>query len=51
MAPEAYILHDALEGWVRNETDSQIQLRAAAAYAKYQKISVKSASRLLVTGW
>jgi hypothetical protein len=51
MAPEAYILHDAIEGWVRNETDSQIQTRAASAYAKFQKISVKSASRLLVTGW
>ncbi len=51
MAPEAYILHDALEGWIRGETDSQIQSRAASAYAKYQKISVKSASNLLVTGW
>lgn len=51
MAPEAYILHDALEGWIRGETDSQVQLRAASAYAKFQRISVKSASRLLVTGW
>ena len=51
MAPEAYILHDALEGWIRGETDSQVQLRAANAYAKFQRISVKSASRLLVTGW
>jgi hypothetical protein len=51
MAPEAYILHDALEGWVRGENDSQIQTRAAAAYAKFQKISIKSASRLLVTGY
>lgn len=51
MAPEAYILHDALEGWIRGETDSQIQTRAAGAYAKFQKISVKSASKLLVTGW
>lgn len=51
MAPEAYILHDALEGWIRGETGSQIQNRAASAYAKYQKISVKSASNLLVTGW
>lgn len=51
MAPEAYILHDALEGWVRGETDSQIQNRAAGAYAKFQRISVKSASKLLVTGW
>lgn len=51
MAPEAYILHDALEGWIKGETDIQVQTRAAAAYAKFQKISVKSASRLLVTGW
>lgn len=51
MAPEAYILHDALEGWIRNETDSQVQTRAASAYAKFQRISVKSASKLLVTGW
>jgi hypothetical protein len=51
MAPEAYILHDALEGWIRGETDSQVQTRAASAYAKFQKISVKSASKLLVTGW
>lgn len=51
MAPEAYILHDALEGWIKGETDSQILLRAASAYAKFQNISVKSASRLLVTGW
>jgi hypothetical protein len=51
MAPEAYILHDALEGWIRGESDAQVQIRAASAYAKFQRISVKSASRLLVTGW
>lgn len=51
MAPEAYILHDALEGWINNETAQQIQIRAAAAYAKYQKIGQKSAQKLLVTGW
>ncbi|MGC2238327.1 MAG: hypothetical protein WA584_19390 [Pyrinomonadaceae bacterium] len=51
MAPEAYILHDALEGWTGGETDSQIRVRAASAYAKYQKISQKSAENLLVTGW
>ncbi len=51
MAPEAYILHDALEGWVKKETDEQVQTRAAAAYAKYQKISLRSAQNLLVTGW
>ncbi len=51
MAPEAYILHDALEGWVRGETGEQVRKRAAAAYSKYQKISLKSAQNLLVTGW
>lgn len=51
MAPEAYILHDALEGWTRGESDEQVRDRAAAAYAKYQKIGLKSAQNLLVTGW
>ena len=51
MAPEAYILHDALEGWIKNEEAQQIRVRAAAAYAKYQRISRKSAENLLVTGW
>lgn len=51
MAPEAYTLHDAIEGWIRNETPRQVQVRAAAAYAKYQKISQRSAEKLLITGW
>jgi hypothetical protein len=51
MAPEAYILHDAIEGWVRNESDAQIRTRAARAYAKYQRISQRSSENLLVTGW
>ncbi|HEX8735406.1 MAG TPA: hypothetical protein VF721_08800 [Pyrinomonadaceae bacterium] len=51
MAPEAYILHDALEGWTRGESEAQIRTRAAQAYSKYQKISLKSAQNLLVTGW
>jgi hypothetical protein len=51
MAPEAYILHDALEGWTRGESDEQIRQRAAQAYSKYQRISLKSAQNLLVTGW
>lgn len=51
MAPEAYILHDAIEGWARNESGEQIRSRSAAAYAKYQRISRKAAEGLLVTGW
>lgn len=51
MAPEAYILHDALEGWINGETNEQIRNRAATAYSKYQKINLKAAQNLLVTGW
>ena len=51
MAPESYILHDALEGWIGGETNEEIRARAAAAYSKYQKISLKSAKNLLITGW
>ncbi len=49
MAPEAYSLHDALSGYVLDETNSEIQLRAAKAYSKYQKCSVNAAKRLLAT--
>jgi len=51
MCPEAYTLHDALTGYINKETQKQIQQRAALAYAKYQKCSMKAASNLLVTGW
>jgi hypothetical protein len=51
MAPEAYTLHDAIEGWIINETPQQVRVRAAAAYARYQKISRRSAQNLLITGW
>jgi hypothetical protein len=51
MAPEAYILHDALEGWIARESDESVRTRAAKAYSKYQKLSLKAAERLLVTGW
>ena len=51
MCPEAYTLHDALSGYVNNESDEQIRTRAALAYSKYQKCTVKAARNLLVTGW
>lgn len=51
MAPEAYILHSAIEGWIAGKTDAEIRIMAAAAYAKYQKISPKSAQRLFATGF
>jgi hypothetical protein len=51
MAPEAYTIHDAISGYVLNETPSQIHLRASKAYSKYQKCSLKAASNLLATGF
>jgi len=50
MAPEAYILHDALEGKLIGESDEAVRTRAAKAYAKYQRISLRAAKGLLVTG-
>ena len=51
MAPEAYTLKGALDGWIRNESNSQIRLRSAKAYHQYQKCGIKGAMRLFVTGW
>jgi hypothetical protein len=51
MAPEAYTLKAALDGWVLKESDQQVRERAAAAYDKYQKCGLRAARRLLVTGW
>jgi len=51
MAPEAYTLKWAIDGWILNETDSQISERAAKAYHHYQKCGLKGAKRLLVTGY
>jgi len=51
MAPEAYILKSALDGWISGEDNEQIRDRAAGAYDKYQKCGVKAARRLFSTGW
>ncbi|OUR98262.1 hypothetical protein A9Q86_14510 [Flavobacteriales bacterium 33_180_T64] len=51
MAPEAYTLKWAIDGWIINETDVQINERAAKAYNHYQKCGLKAAKRLLVTGY
>ncbi len=51
MAPEAYTLAWALEGWVLNERPEQIRERAAQAYNHYQKCGIKGARNLLVTGF
>lgn len=51
MAPEAYTLKAALDGWIAHESEQQIRQRAAGAYSKYQKCSQRAALQLLVSGW
>ena len=51
MAPEAYTLKGALDGWIAAEKPKRILGRAAAAYARYQKISKKAARGVFATGW
>jgi len=43
MAPEAYVLSAAIDGWMKKETEEQIRVRAADAYNKYQNCGVKAA--------
>jgi hypothetical protein len=51
MAPEAYVLKAAVDGWVLNEDGEKIRSRAAAAYNQYQRCGMGAASRLFSTGW
>ena len=49
MYPGAFLLHDALEGWLRDENPAKIRDRAARAYVKNQKISFKAARGIFAT--
>ena len=51
MAPEAYVLKAAVDGWILGEDGAKVRQRAAEAYNKYQKCGMKGALRLFVTGW
>jgi len=51
MAPEAYTLKSALDGWIEGENNEQIRDRSARAYDKYQKCGLRAAHRLMATGW
>jgi hypothetical protein len=51
MAPEAYTLHAALNSWLAGESRDSVRSKAAQAYSKYQKCSLRAAKHLLVTGW
>jgi hypothetical protein len=50
MCPEAYTLHDAINGYIKGETNENVRTRAALAYDKYQKSGIDFAKALLVTG-
>jgi len=43
MYPGSFLLEAALDGWLKNESVTQIRERAARAYASNQKISTKAA--------
>ncbi|WP_101450842.1 hypothetical protein [Aquimarina sp. MAR_2010_214] len=51
MAPEAYTLKSAIDGWIKNETGKQIEERAAQTYNTYQKCGIKGARNLFTTGF
>ncbi|HEX6182607.1 MAG TPA: hypothetical protein VFZ44_01770, partial [Pyrinomonadaceae bacterium] len=51
MAPEAYVLKAALDGWLAGEGGEQVRQRAAKAYDKYQNCGLKAAQGLFATGW
>ncbi|MEW6733115.1 MAG: hypothetical protein AB1489_17445 [Acidobacteriota bacterium] len=46
MAPEAYVLKAAIDGWLLKNSKDQIRMKAAEAYSKYQKCGLKGALRL-----
>lgn len=51
MAPEAYILERAIDGWINKESGAQIRTRAAHVYHKYQNCGLKGAMNLFTTGF
>lgn len=51
MAPEAYTLKAAIDGWILNESNTQIKERAAQSYHKYQKCGIRGARNLFATGF
>lgn len=51
MAPEAYVLKAAVDGWILSEGGEQIRRRAAEAYHKYQHCGLRGAMNLFASGW
>ncbi len=51
MAPEAYTLKSAIDGWMNNEPGSDIEERAAQVYHKYQQCGINGARNLFISGF
>lgn len=51
MAPEAYVLKAALDGWIAGEGGDAVRRRTAEAYHKYQRCGMNAALRLFASGW
>ncbi len=51
MAPEAYVLKAALDGWLAGEDGGRVRERAAKAYDSYQNCGMNSARAMFATGW
>ncbi|MEO0129992.1 MAG: hypothetical protein ABIL02_07120, partial [candidate division WOR-3 bacterium] len=51
LAPEAYTLKSAIDGWVELESGEEIKSRAAKEYNRYQKCGLNAARKLFATGW
>ena len=49
MAPEAYTLVAAVEGWINQKSKSEIRELSAQAYNKYQQCGINGARNLFVT--
>lgn len=51
MAPEAYTLTAAIEGWIYKKGNEAIKERAAQAYNTYQKCGINASRNLFATGF
>jgi hypothetical protein len=51
IAPEAYTLKAALDGWIAHEDDEAIRRRTAQAYDRYQKCGARAALKRFATNW
>jgi len=51
MAPEAYTLKAALDGWMAHEDGPAIRDRAAQAYDRFQHCGLAAAQKLFSSGW